>query len=120
MTVNGIGLIAVIIYTCWRYHSVMNRYYQHDSNISIGLEATYSALMVWLLASAHISFILAHTAVAIGSAGVGLYYWIRAGPLPTRYSALGSGLKSYWHHLALDTTIGIVTWFTMLGGGTVT
>ena len=117
MTVNGIGLIAVIIYTCWRYHSVMNRYYRHDSNASIALEVAYSMLMVWLLASAHISFILAHVAVSIGTAAVGLYYWIRAGPLPNHY---GSGLRSYWHHLSLDTAIGIFTWLTMLGGGTVT
>jgi hypothetical protein len=120
MTVNGIGLVAIIVYTCWRYHSIMNRYYRHDSNVRIVLDVTYSGLMIWLLSLGHVIFILSHLAVAIGAGIVGMYYWIRAGPLPGYFESEGRGLKSYWHHLALDTMIGLVAWFTMLGGGTIT
>jgi|LWDU01.1.fsa_nt_gi hypothetical protein len=119
MEINEIGLIAVVIYTCWRYHCILSSVYRFDDKLRIGVDVLYTGTMIWLLALGHMLFIGVHVAVSICGVFRGAYLFIRAGPLPFFYESSGKGLRNYWHHLAIDASIGIVTWLTMIGGGAV-
>jgi len=121
MTINGLGLLALLTYSGWKLLNIHNRALKHPNEmLSLVFESLYAITMIYLLFATSFLFIvlgfLSFAIHAITGLYVELFDPANSNSFKTNVNEIKL-LNDYWRYVVIDGFITLFTYIIMLTGG---